>query len=180
MGTRHRTLYTSANCFFITSTIHEWLELLIDERYFKVLDESIVFVCQKYHSHIISYVWMKNHIHLILFFDKEPEFSNLMRDFKKFTGRQIRKLLQNDVHNDLLNQLICERRTQKFKIWQDRFDAVQIKSKEVLLTKLSYIHNNPVRKGYCATSEEYIHSSAGFYSGVGSRIPIMNAGEIIY
>ena len=63
MGTRLRYLYNDYNCFFVTTTFFEWLELLINEKYFKILDESINFVCKKYKADIIAYVWMKNHIH---------------------------------------------------------------------------------------------------------------------
>jgi hypothetical protein len=33
------------------------------------------------------------------------------------------------------------------------------------LTKLNYIHQNPVRKNYVARPEDYLYSSASYYSG---------------
>lgn len=180
MGTRFRYLYESSNCFFITTTINDWLELLIDEKYFKQLDESINFVCKKYKADIIAYVWMKNHIHFIIFFNEEIKLPELMRDFKKYTGRYIRVLIQDDNRLVVLEKLVYNRRTQVFKVWRDRYDAVMINSANVLYTKIEYIHNNPVRKGYVSQACDWKYSSAGYYiDGKMTGVKLRNAGEII-
>ena len=69
-----------------------------------------------------------------------------MRDFKKFTSAKLRKQIFKDNRYEIITNILYEQRTQKYKIWMDRFDSVIIKSKKVLFTKIEYIHNNPVRK----------------------------------
>jgi putative transposase len=86
---------------------------------------------------------MPNHIHLILFFYTEPKLPDFMRDFKKFTSAKIRKLLEMDNQFDLVGKLKYMKGNQKFKVWMDRYDAKIILSKNMLLTKINYIHYNP-------------------------------------
>lgn len=106
---------------------------------------------------------MPNHIHLILFYNDKPEVSGFMRDFKKYTSVKIRQLLQCEEQNGIVEKLKYEKAGQKYKVWQDRFDAVIIRHKNVLITKMKYIHNNPVKNGLVEKAEDWNYSSAGFY-----------------
>ena len=103
-----------------------------------------------------------------------------MRDFKKYTSGEIRRLVELEGRFDLLEKLQYEHREQKFKLWQDRFDDVFIKSRELVETKLSYIHNNPLQSHWnLATRPElYPHSSASFYElSQQSKIEITHYNE---
>ena len=124
---------------------------------------------------------MPNHIHLIIIFNNQPLLSDFMRDFKKYTSRQIRFKIRDDKHLDLLKMLFYNNGEQKFKIWQDRFDSKIILTKDMLLSKINYIHNNPVRKNLVEKDVDWKFSSARFYSGMEDiYIKIKNAAELIY
>jgi len=154
---------------------------LLDERYYKILDDSINFNCQKYQADIIAYVWMPNHIHLIVFFEENIKLPEFMRDFKKYTGAQIRRLLEIDQMHEILRNLKYSIRTQKFKICNDRYDATYIKDKNVMFKKINYIHNNPIRKNFVSKAENYKNSSAMFYETERQgAVKIRHGGEIIY
>jgi putative transposase len=180
MPLRDRSRLTDYSCFFITTTCNNWLNLLQSEKYFSLLYDSLNFVNKKYNAQIVAYVFMPNHIHLIIYFHKENHLSAYMRDFKKFTSVQIRTLIESDRQDILLDQLRYSKREQKFKVWMDRFDDVFIKSTKVLLTKIQYIHANPVKKGLSKYQEDYKHSSAGFYFKESNPlIPILHYSELI-
>ena len=49
-------------------------------------------------------------------------------------------------------------------IWQRRYHDFNIFSAKKLNEKIDYIHYNPVERGLCRTPEEYLWSSARFYS----------------
>lgn len=68
-----------------------------------------------------------------------------MRDFKKYTSVQIRKQVEA-VETSLLDKLRIDQKDRVFQIWKDRFDDVWLKSREVLETKLAYIHSNPLQQ----------------------------------
>lgn len=180
MGLRDRTLLTDYSCFFITTTCHERLHLLTSEKYFSILYDSLEFVNKKFNAQIVAYVFMPNHIHFIVYFHKENHLSSYMRDFKKFTSVRIRKLIEEEGKSELLDKLRYADREQKFKVWMDRFDDVFIRNTKVLLTKMNYIHQNPVKKEWVEAPEEYKHSSAGFYLKENTPlIPILHFEELI-
>jgi hypothetical protein len=52
---------------------------------------------------------------------------------------------------------------QIFKVWTSNNHPEEIYSREFLLSKLNYIHLNPVRAGLVAEPEHYLYSSASNY-----------------
>ncbi|NLT49406.1 MAG: hypothetical protein GXX85_00640 [Ignavibacteria bacterium] len=180
MCTRKRDIIEFYNCYFVTTTFNSWLHLLMDERFYKIIIESLKFCIEKYKCSLIAYVLMPNHIHLILFYNDKPEVSGFMRDFKKYTSVKIRQLLQCEEQNGIVEKLKYEKAGQKYKVWQDRFDAVIIRHKNVLITKMKYIHNNPVKNGLVEKAEDWNYSSAGFYvTEKEMYIPVTHAWKII-
>ena len=71
---------------FITTTCNSWLPLFINETCYRILSDSLNFVNEKYAVHSIAYVFMPNHIHLILLVEDGEIIPAYMRDFKKFTS----------------------------------------------------------------------------------------------
>ncbi|HRO43059.1 MAG TPA: transposase [Flavipsychrobacter sp.] len=47
---------------------------------------SLNFCAEKYKADILGYVFMPNHLHLIIYFREDNHLSDLMRDFKKLTS----------------------------------------------------------------------------------------------
>ena len=102
-----------------------------------------------------------------------------MRDFKKFTSGEIRRQVEMDSRENILEKLKYEKGKQKFKVWQDRFDDVVLYTRKVLEVKLEYIHQNPVKARLVDYPTKYLHSSAGFYENVSKPpIDILNYNEI--
>lgn len=168
------------NCFFITSTFNSWLELMINEECYQVLAETLNFYNSKFNSKTIAYVFMPNHIHLILYFEELTNLSDFMRSFKNYSSKRIREIIEKSDNVKLLEKIRYEKHNQKYKVWMDRFDSVIIKSSEVLLTKIKYIHKNPIKKKLVKNESDWKYSSANFYhSGVQNIIPIEHAGLIV-
>lgn len=146
MGLRNRGDFKDEQCFFITTSCNKMKHLFKNENYFLILGQSLRFNSINYNSDFLRYVLMPNHIHFIVYFKAENRISDFMRDFKKFTSGEIRRQHEKDSEYEFVESLRYEKREQKFKIWQDRFDDVVIYSKKVLETKLDYIHNNPMQE----------------------------------
>ncbi len=178
MSTRHQ-YYNQENLFFITTTTKDWINIFKIDSCKKVIVDSLKFCITKYTVDILAYVLMPNHIHMILYFKKDTKLSDFMRDFKKFTSRNIRLELQKANYLDILKLLEFQKGEQTYKVWQDRYDAKIIKGNDMLLTKINYIHNNPVKNGLVQKVEDWTSSSAGFYNGMECELPIKNAGEIM-
>ena len=96
--------------------------------------------------------------------DNRKDFQSL-RQVETPDATGIRRLVEMDGRTDLLGKLRYTDRNQKFKLWQDRFDDLAIRSMKVLENKLQYIHYNPMQEHWNLVSspELYSYSSAGFY-----------------
>jgi len=112
---------------------------------YRLLSESLQNRLEITSSLLIGYVLMPSHIHLILFIDGKP-LTGFIRDFKKYTAQ---KSLANYSENG--------------KLWQDRYDRQALNSIKTLITKLNYIHTNPVRVGLVKVSTDWFWSSAKDY-----------------
>ena len=116
MGLRGRTLLTNESIFFVTTTCHDWLPLLKDESNSRIIIESLQFCNKKYLVHLLGYVIMPNHLHLLLYFEKVMRLSDYMRDLKKFTSGEVRRSIEK---NHLMNIefLRVDLKGQAFKVW---------------------------------------------------------------
>ena len=163
MGTRNREKFGDHRLRFITTTCHEWLHLFNEESDFSILAASLQFVNDKHKAEILAYVFMPNHIHLIVLFENGESISPYMHDFKRFTSVAIRKKMDLEGRHELLEKIKVDSKEQKFKVWQDRFDDLYIRDIKALQIKMNYMHENPVRRGLAEANSDYKYSSAGYY-----------------
>jgi REP element-mobilizing transposase RayT len=57
--------------------------------------------------------------------------------------------------------------------WEEGYHGEAIYTESFFLSKLKYLHENPVKAGLVESPEHYLYSSAGDYAGVRKgRIPI--------
>lgn len=81
---------------FLTMTTVGWVDTFTRQGYREILIDSLRH-CQKNKGLVINaYVIMSNHLHLIGYAKEGYELSAIVRDFKKFTSKQIiQYLIQN-------------------------------------------------------------------------------------
>jgi putative transposase len=109
-----------------------------------------------------EFVIMDNHMHLLWQINEPYERKNVQRDLLKYTAQQIKfDLIDN--HSAVLNHFKVNAKDREYQIWERNPLSVPIWSENVLLQKLSYIHNNPVAGGLSHTPMDYKYSSASFY-----------------
>ena len=133
---------------------------------------------------LFVFVIMPNHVHFIALFSKENSLSDFMRDFKKFTARQIYRYFQEQENKITLEVLKKdgEKAKQEYKVWEDGYDARDIYSIEFLQQKMDYIHHNPCQPQWKLVElpEEYMWLTAGFYlNGKPCIIPVDDVREIL-
>ncbi|MEM8527865.1 MAG: transposase [Bacteroidota bacterium] len=156
---------------FLTLTVVDWVDIFIRKSYKDIIIDSLKF-CQKEKGLIVyGYVIMSSHIHLIVKADGKVSLSDILRDFKKFTARQILKEIQTGGYESrrewLLHRFAYRARTnagtRKYQFWQADNHPVELYSPKVIMQKLNYIHNNPVAEGWVLEAEDYFYSSAAYY-----------------
>ena len=154
---------------FITPTVVDWIDVFTRQSYRDVVIESLDYCIKNKGMILFGYVIMSNHIHLIIQ-SENGKLSDLIRDFKKFTAKNILEKIQNSPESR--REWMLERfklaaqkhqRNKEYQFWQYGNHAEEIYSTAFMWSKLHYIHLNPVRAGLVGKASEYIYSSASNY-----------------
>ncbi|OIO18786.1 MAG: hypothetical protein AUJ37_04765 [Candidatus Magasanikbacteria bacterium CG1_02_41_34] len=148
---------------FVTLTVIEWIDIFTKPEYFKVITDSLMFCRKNKGLRVYEYVIMTNHIHMIVGTPEANNLSQVLSDFKKYTTRELWKLLEKDNRSYILNILNNSYNRKKgyvTQIWQRENYPKVIYSDVFLLTKVKYIYFNPVKKGYVEQPEDWQYSSA--------------------
>lgn len=147
--------------YFITSTIVEWIPVFTGCEYYRILIDSIQFCRENKHLKLYAYVILENHFHMIV---SGPDLSRAIQSLKRHSARMIIQTLEKQGKNWLINQLHLYKKEYKkesiHQLWQEGFYPVLIRNKKMLHRILTYVHHNPVKKGYVNRPEHWKYSSA--------------------
>jgi REP element-mobilizing transposase RayT len=109
---------------------------------------------------------MPEHIHLLVNASGEnSKIEKLLYAIKRFSSSRVKWLLQQ-AHDPLFQKLFVQERPGKivFRFWQEGPGHDRnIMAVENCIAAAEYIHNNPVRRGLCATVDQWRWSSWRHY-----------------
>ncbi|MDI1305866.1 MAG: transposase [bacterium] len=154
---------------YITATVVDWIDVFTRQTYRDSIIESLDYCIKNKGMILYGYVIMSNHIHLIIQ-SHDGKLSDLIRDFKKFTAKNILDKIQ--VVPESRKEWMLERfklaaekhtRNKNYQFWQYGNHAEEIYTNKFMWSKLDYIHLNPVRAGLVEKASQYIYSSANNY-----------------
>jgi len=95
-GTTSYKIGDQNGLYYLTFATVGWIDVFTRKRYKDIVVESLGY-CQKEKGlELFSWVLMSNHVHLISRAKEGYELSNILRDFKKFTSKQIIKSIQEE------------------------------------------------------------------------------------
>lgn len=169
--------------YFVTTTAVNHAHLFRRDVIKRIIVDSFHHLRTTRKIKLFVFVIMPNHIHIIALFSKEHPLADVMRDFKKFTARQIYRHFQAEGNTKVLEVLKREgeKVKQEYKVWEDRYDARDVFSTEFLQQKMDYIHHNPCQPQWklVESPEEYLWSTAAFYlDGKPGIIPIDDVKDL--
>lgn len=147
---------------FFTATNLNWKKLLARDKYKEIVIESMRFLVDDKRVIIYGFVIMDNHIHIIWQLQAGRKRNDVQRDFLKYTAQSIKKDMMKH-HPDELKEFLVNAKDRKYQFWERNPLSVEIWSENVLLQKLKYIHENPVRAGICKYPDDYKYSSVLLY-----------------
>ena len=150
---------------FITLTVLHWIPVFTRPATVNILFDSLRFLMSE-GLKVHAYVILENHLHLLL---QSPQLDRDIARLKSFTARQLISYL-NEHHVDIiLQQLAFYKKAHKgdrsYQFWQEGVHPELINGEKMMLQKIEYIHNNPVKRGYVDKPEQWRYSSARDYSG---------------
>ena len=170
MDIQHRI---NGEVYFVTDTVVDWVDIFTRPIYKHIVIESLQY-CQE-HKGLIIYAWvlMSNHLHAIVGSEGEAKVSDIWRDFKKFTSKEIIATIKTEISESrsewMLNRFEYsgknDKKIKNYRFWQEGNDAQGIYLNEYFEQKLNYIHYNPVKAEIVNWPEDYRYSSAIDYAG---------------
>jgi len=142
-------------CYFVTSGTQDWRPLFRDKRICQILVKNLRFYRDRMKFLLHGYVVMPDHVHLLVTPRQPPTISDIMRNLKSFTGKEVREALGV-----------------RGPIWRRRFYDRVIRTEEQFRVALGYIHLNPVRAGLVQSARDYEFSSYLFWEEGDGRLAL--------
>jgi putative transposase len=160
--------------YFITNTIVAWLPIFMHPPLVDIIVDSWRFLQRERGVRIFGYVIMENHLHWIA---AGESLSEQVGRFKSFTARRIIDEMQRRGFATLLEEFrfykLRHKIDQEHQMWQEGSHPQQIQNDEMMLQKLEYSHNNPLRRGYVDEPVHWRYSSARNYAGLAGLIDVI-------
>ncbi len=175
MRSRYR-VHNTDQAHFVTSTVVGWLPIFTTIARCDLLVESLEFCRAEKELKIYAWVILDNHFHAIL---SAPDLPRVMADLKRHTARRLVELLHEEKAEWLLHQLRYQRAAHKtesaHQVWQEGFHPQSIPTDAIMLQKLEYLHNNPVKRGLVASPEHWRYSSA--HEWLSGAMPLLRCDD---
>jgi len=176
--------FDPAHLYFVTTTAVQRAHIFQRDVIKRILVDGL------YHLHVVdrtelyAFVIMPNHVHFIVRCQEDDPLKDVVRDLKANMARLIVWQYQAERNQEVLDFLSAAVRRpekQRFKVWEDGYNAKDVFSPDFLSEKMEYVHNNPLQSHWrlAERAEDYIWSSARFYLlGEPALIPLSDAREL--
>ena len=160
--------------YFLTFTVIDWVDVFTRKEYKLAIVDSVNYCVKEKGLIVYGWVIMSNHLHVIWEAREGYQLSDIIRDFKKFTAKNIIKMIKEGPESRKVwllkkfefagNRL---NRISKYKFWKDSNHAIYLDDSDMAMIeqKLEYLHNNPVEAMLVNDAQDYIFSSASDYAG---------------
>jgi putative transposase len=164
MPTGLKRYYGKGHLHFITFSCYRRLPLLKSARARDVFADELGKTRDELEFHLIGYVVMPEHVHLLISEPKEGTPSTVLRALKLRVARKLRKRRKTAWAGQLrLPFGKAEESPRAF--WQARFHDFNVYRPGKKKEKLNYMHANPVKRGLVKDAKDWPWSSWSFYRG---------------
>jgi putative transposase len=157
----------------LTFSVYRREKLLTNNAWRRYLSESITQSCQENRCFLAAFVYMPEHVHLLIWgIQSKEQVSDFLAAAKQPMSGRVRSDLEA-TESLLLDRLLIQERVEKqvFRFWQvgvgyDR----NLKTVKAVQASIDYIHHNPVARGLCRKAVDWRWSSARYYASDGEEI----------
>jgi REP element-mobilizing transposase RayT len=152
--------------YFLTNTVVAWLPVFAYPALVQVVLDSWRYLQREEQVSLYGYVIMENHLHWIA---AASDLSRKIGRFKSYTARRIIEELERQGMETLLQEprffKLRHKVDQVHQLWQEGSHPERLQHPEMMLQKMEYMHNNPLRRGYVDEAVHWRYSSARDYAG---------------
>ncbi|MDW3196869.1 MAG: transposase [Cytophagales bacterium] len=172
MSSKHKIVDHQALHFITFATI-QWIDALSRPSYKHIVVESLRYCQQEKGLILYAFVIMSNHVHLIASAAEGKSLSDILRDLKKYTSKQLLKELRENPQESRKSWMMWLFRSagdsnsnnQDYQFWQQDNHPIELSTNDMMDQRLDYIHMNPVKEELVREPEHYPFSSAIDYAG---------------
>jgi hypothetical protein len=136
-------IYEPTHLHFLTCTVLYWLPIFTNQDSVKIIIDSLI---------------------------------HLQKSDKSYTAYELLKLLQKNSATTLLKQFAFHKKAHRtettYQIWEEGFHPKLIHSKKMMMEKINYIHQTPIKRGYVDKAEHWRYSSARDYEGINGLLEV--------
>ena len=166
MGRSRYKIYEPTHPHFITCTVLNWIPLFTRQESVEILLDSFRYLQRTDNLKLYAYVILENHIHIVA---QSDDINKTMAKFKRHAARELLRLLQKENVKTILDQLAFYKKAHKsdrqYQVWQEGLQPKLIQTDAMMRSKINYIHQNPVKRGYIDEASHWRYSSARNYEG---------------
>lgn len=167
-GVKH-TIKKNAT-YYLTLTVVNWIDVFTRDNHRKVIVDALSYCIQNKGLNVYAWCLMSNHPHCVVNCNEPYELSDVMRDFKRHTVKEIINQIKNQPESRrewLLREFRSEGsksdRNKEYKFWKTGSHAIELRTERFLWQKINYIHNNPVKENLVKKQHHWVYSSASNY-----------------
>jgi putative transposase len=108
---------------------------------------------------LLAYVLIPDHLHLLIHSSRSP--SEILRHIKGTISHDVLEYLKKQGYQESLRKLRHEEwKRHRYSLWDHESNVFSIFSESVLMQKVNYMHQNPVREALVERATDYWWSSA--------------------
>ena len=123
----------------------------------ELLRESFRYTLRLFDFHIQEIVIMPDHLHMIISVDNAKEYPKIISSIKRYFSKNCPSKYYNHIvqshHREKMGYL---------PVWQKRFYEHTIRDEKDWITKVQYIHHNPIKHGLTDNIHDWKYSSLNF------------------
>jgi len=162
----------SGHAHELTFSCYRRLSLLARDMPCRWFIDAMDAVRKRHHYSLLAYVIMPEHVHLIVY----PQEVNydvawFLKGIKQSVARKAHTWLAR--HDQSWLERLTLPGKDEFRFWQagGGYDR-NIEKYPTLFQMIEYIHQNPVRRGLVKAASDWVWSSAAWYEGKESVVPM--------
>ncbi len=175
MGRSRYRIYENRSPHFLTCTIINWIPVFTRPDTAQIILDSLAFLQRERELRLYGYVILENHMHWIADADDLP---HEIHSFKSYTAKMLVRYFEAHDATRMLDQFAFYKKHHKVdrehQIWEEGTHPQLLQNQEMLVQKLEYIHNNPVKRGYVDEPTYWRYSSARNYAGLPGLIEVFS------
>jgi REP element-mobilizing transposase RayT len=155
--------------YFFTSVTHKRLPVFRTDRFKQLLADAFDEARSSSGIKFFAYAIMPDHYHVITDNTRKP--SEVLRYLNGISARRVIDHLKEEGLSSSLNKLKKEEKKDEYKysLWEHHSNTFFITSESMLLQKVRYIHDNPVKESLAGEPGSYAFCSARYWN----RLPLL-------